>query len=402
MSEQALSDLKILDLTHYIAGPYCTRLLAGFGAEVIKIEKPRVGDATRRTGPFLNDEPHPEKSGLFLYLNANKKGITLNLKSKQGGEIFKRLVKDADVLVENFSPRVMARLGLDYETLEKINPALVMTSISNFGQTGPYRDYKLSELILYGMGGLMQTTGLSRREPVKNGETVSLHKLGFCAATGTLGAYLGSVFNGVGQYIDMSMIEALITNEEKAVYLVAYQFCGDEQPRMASIEAGYPYGMYPCQDGYFDLQGGSAYWDRVVNMFGDQEFLKDPKWYTPTAQQSLALKEEFEVFLLNWSMQHTKQEIMQTAQEHRVPCGAVQDVAEVFSDPVLNERDFFMEVSHPLVGKLKYPGRPFIMSETPFQAQRPAPLFGEHNKEVYAELGYAEEDLAHLAEWGVI
>ncbi|MFC2033234.1 CaiB/BaiF CoA transferase family protein [Chloroflexota bacterium] len=402
MTERALEGVRVLDLTQYIAGPMATWLLAGYGADVIKIERPDGGDPARKLGPFYHDETSPEKSGLFLYLNMGKRGTTLNLKHPLGVNIFKELVKTADIVVESFSPGVMARLGIDYETMEKINPGLVMTSISNFGQTGPYRDYKISELILYGMGGMMQTTGSSRREPVKNGETVSLHQMGFYAATGTLGAYLGSVFQGVGQHVDMSMIEALITNEEKAAYLIAYQHCGDEQPRMSSIEAGYPYGTYPCEDGYFDMQGGSAYWDRVVDMFDDQEFLKDSKWYTPVAQADPALKEEFEAFLLNWSMQHTKQEIMQIAQDHRVPCGAVQDVSEVFSDSALNERGLFMELSHPLVGKLKYPGRPFIMSETPFQAQRPAPLLGEHNKEVYAEIGYAEEALAHLAEWGVI
>jgi crotonobetainyl-CoA:carnitine CoA-transferase CaiB-like acyl-CoA transferase len=402
MNERALEGVRVLDLTQYIAGPMATWLLAGYGADVIKIERPDGGDPARRMGPFYKDEVSPEKGGLFLYLNMGKRGITLNLKHPLAVDMFKELVKTADIVIESFRPGVMARLGIGYETLEKINPGLVMTSISNFGQTGPYRDYGISELVLYGMGGMMQTTGSSQREPVKNGETISLHQMGFYAATGTLGAYLGSVFQGMGQYVDMSMIEALITNEEKAVYLMAYQHCGDEQPRMSSIESGYPYGTYPCRDGYFDMQGGSAYWDRVVDMFADQDFLKDPKWHGPAAQADPVLKEEFEVFFLNWSMEHGKQEIMDIAQEHRVPCGAVQDVSEVLADPDLNQRGLFTEVSHPVVGKLKYPGRPFIMSETPFQTQRPAPLLGEHNAEIYAELGYCGEDLTHLAEWKVI
>jgi crotonobetainyl-CoA:carnitine CoA-transferase CaiB-like acyl-CoA transferase len=379
-----------------------TYLLAGFGADVIKIEKPDGGDPARKMGPFYHDEVDLEKSGLFLCLNRGKRGVTLNLKHPLGVSIFKELVKTADIVIESFSPGVMASFGLDYEALEKINPKLVMTSISNFGQTGPYRDYKASELIVSGMGGVMQNSGLNQREPVKKGGTVSLHQIGVYAATGTLGAYMGSVLQGVGQYVDMSMIEALITNEEKAPYLVAYQYCGEEQPRIASFEAGYPYGMFPCIDGYFDLQGGRAYWDRIVDMFSDEEFLKDPKWYTPTAQSDVALKEEFEAFLLNWSMQRTKREIMEIAQKHRAPCGAVQDVSEVFADPALNERGFFMEMSHPLSGTLKYPGRPFILPETPFELRGPAPLLGEHNKEVYAGLGYSEEELVQLGERGVI
>ena len=159
MMEEALAGIKVIDLTHYIAGPYCTRLLGGFGANVTKIEKPGEGDPARRMGPFLNDEPGPEKSGLFLYLNSNKKGITLNLKSNTGVKIFKELVKDADIVVENFSPGVMARLGLDYQTLEKTNPRLVMTSISNFGQTGPYRDYKSAHITAWGMRGGRYTDG---------------------------------------------------------------------------------------------------------------------------------------------------------------------------------------------------------------------------------------------------
>jgi len=162
--EQALSDVRVLDLTHYVAGPYCTKLLADYGAEVVKIEKPGEGDGARRMGPFLGDGPHPEKSGLFLHLNTSKKGITLNLKTRTGIEIFKKLVKDVDILVENFEPRVMTSLGMDYETLADINPRLVMTSISNFGQTGPYRDYKATELVISAMGPHMFFEGEHNRE----------------------------------------------------------------------------------------------------------------------------------------------------------------------------------------------------------------------------------------------
>ena len=155
----ALSGYKVLDVTHFIAGPYCTRLLAGYGAEVIKVEKPGSGDGSRRLGPFVGDDPHIEKSAQFLYLNTGKKSITLDLKTPAGVKIFKRLVKDADILVENFEPRVMSSLGLGYDTLSEINPKLVMTSISNFGQTGPYRDYKAAEIVEYALSGLMKMTG---------------------------------------------------------------------------------------------------------------------------------------------------------------------------------------------------------------------------------------------------
>ncbi len=192
MTEQALSDIRILDLTRYISGPYCTKLFADFGADVVKIEKPGEGDPARRMGPFFQDDPDPEKSGLFLHLNTNKRSVTLNLKSQAGKRILKELAKDVDILVENFSPRVMPALGLDYETLESINPRLVMASISNFGQTGPYRDFKASELIIYGMGGAMCTTGLGDCEPVKKGLNVIQYQGGNMAAAATMTALFGA------------------------------------------------------------------------------------------------------------------------------------------------------------------------------------------------------------------
>ncbi len=402
--EQALAGVRILDLTHYITGPFCTKLLAGYGADVVKIEKPGVGDPARRLGPFYQDEVQPEKSGLFLYLNMGKRGITLNLKHPMGVDIFKELVKKADIIVESFRAEVMARLGLDYETLERLNPKLVMISISNFGQTGPYRDYKISELVLRGMGDQMISSGRADREPMKTGETISMYQVGVVAAVGTVGAFLGSVFQGVGQHVDMSMMEALTVGgpNQKNTCLIAYQYCGEEEPRLLAEMAGYPFGAWPCQDGYFNIFGGRMYWDRIVKMLGEPEFLEDSKWTTPAAQADPYLKEEFEAFFLAWAMQHTKQECMEIAQKYRVPCVAVQDISEVADSTHFNERGFFVELSHPVVGKLKYPGRPFIMSESPFQVIRPAPLLGEHNHEIYAEVGYSGEDLAHLAEWGVI
>src|SRR4030042_465320 len=182
MAEQPLSDVRVRDLSWHIAGPACTKFFADYGAEVVKVESPDGGDPSRRLGPFYKDDPHPEKSGLFLFLNTNKRSITLNLKSATGKKIFKELVKHVDILVENFSPHVMPGLGLDYEALEKINPGLVMTSISNFGQTGPYRDFKASELIIYGIGGAMCSTGVGDCEPVKKGMNVMQHQGGAIAA----------------------------------------------------------------------------------------------------------------------------------------------------------------------------------------------------------------------------
>lgn len=167
MADQALSDIKVLDFSHLIAGPYCTKLLADYGAEVTKVERPNTGDGSRRLGPFPGDEPNGEKSGLFLHLNTNKRGITLDLKTAAAREIVFQLVQETDLVVESFRPGTMASFGLDYPTLKEVNPRLVMTSVSNFGQTGPYRDYKGSEIIFYGMGGEMYSTGSRSSKPVE-------------------------------------------------------------------------------------------------------------------------------------------------------------------------------------------------------------------------------------------
>ena len=217
MPEQALSDVKVLDLTWHIAGPYCTKLLAGYGAEVIKVERPGEGDPTRRMGPFFKDDPHPEKSGLFLHLNTNKKGITLNLKSATGKKILKALVSDADILVESFSPRVMPSLGLDYQTLEQINPKLVMVSISNFGQSGPYRDFKASEIVEYAMGGEMYSTGTAGREPLKLGGNVTQYQAGTVAAVATMGALYSAECQEVGQHVDVSIMETQAGSTDRRI-----------------------------------------------------------------------------------------------------------------------------------------------------------------------------------------
>ena len=211
MSPSALAGVKVLDLTHYIAGPYCTRILAGFGADVVKIERPGLGDGARRVGPFLDDEPGPERSGLFLYLNGGKRGVTLNLKSKRGAEIFREMVSEADVVVESFSPGVMERLNLDYASLKKISPKIVLTSISNFGQTGPYRDYKISHAGAWGMSGARYTNGRIGERPVQLARWMTHYVTGLYGTIGTATALFHRAATGLlGQHVDISMMDSAI------------------------------------------------------------------------------------------------------------------------------------------------------------------------------------------------
>ncbi len=401
MAEQPLSDVRVLDLTWHIAGPACTKFFADYGADVIKIERPGEGDPARSLGPFYQDDPHPEKSGLFLFLNTNKRSITLNLKTPTGKKIFKQLVKDVDILVENFSPHVMPGLGLDYETLEKINPRLVMTSVSNFGQTGPYRDFKASDAIIYAMGGAMCSTGVGDCEPVKKGMNVIQHQGGYMAATATMMAFYAARMQGIGQHVDVSLMETQMgAIDRRMSELLAYEYNKELTPRMDI--AGllqYPYGIFPCKDGYVDVAGGFMFIDRIERVLK----MSLVETYGGANQFDEAKREEFlNTIWYPWILERTRQEIFEVCQEGRVLSAPINTTEDLVTNPQFQERGFWAEAKHPVVGKLTYPGRPAACSELPWKIRRAAPLLGQHNVEVYTSLGYSKEDLVKLREGGII
>ena len=404
--EQLLSDVKVLDLTHHISGPYCTKLFADYGADVIKAEKPDEGDEARRMGPFAGGVPHPEKSGLFLHLNTNKRGITLNLKSATGKIIFKELVKWADILVESFRPGVMSGLGLEYRILEKINPTLVMTSISNFGQTGPYRHFKASEIIISGMGHSMHTQGAPEREPVKMGGNLMQYQSGLMAAVATMMAFLSSELQGVGQQVDVSLMETHLGSiDRRAMSLIGHTYNPTEvTERIAScIGLGFPIGNYPCKDGYFSIAGGVllGFWERTVKMMDMPELLEDSRFCTVESQKHLENYEAFLEIFLPWCMEHTVKEIISRGQSYRCLVAPVYTAEGLVNDPHMVARDSFAGIDHPIAHKVKYPCLPFRANDS-LQIRRPAPLLGQHNGEVYGQMGYSKEDLVKLRETGVI
>jgi crotonobetainyl-CoA:carnitine CoA-transferase CaiB-like acyl-CoA transferase len=352
-------------------------------------------------GPVFKDDPHPEKSGLFLYLNTNKRGITLNLKSETGKKIVKDLVAEADILVESFSPRVMPGLGLDFEALEKINPRLVMTSISNFGQTGPYRDYKASEVILYGMGGCMCSTGLGEAEPMKKGGNLVQYGGGTMAAVATMIALHGAETGERGDHVDVSLMEVQMGSIERRMSeLLAYQYNDELTPR--SDIAGllqYPFGVFPCKDGYVDVAAGFLWIDRLESVLG----IPLAERYGGTNQFDLERREEFfSQIWYPWAMERTKKEIVAACQKGRVLSAPVHTVADLLEEEQLKERGFWVEIDHPVVGKLTYPGDSMRSEDLPLAAGRPAPLLGQHNQEVYGELGYGVADVTRLRELGVV
>jgi crotonobetainyl-CoA:carnitine CoA-transferase CaiB-like acyl-CoA transferase len=398
---QALEGVRVLDLTRHAAGPLCTKILADYGADVIKIEQPGRGDPARWIGPFVGDIPHPERSGLFLHLNTNKRSLTLNLKSDTGRSILLKLVQWADILVENFRAGVMPALGLDYARLKEINPKLVMTSISNFGQSGPYRDWSASELVLYAMGHEMWGTGSPDAEPAGVANKLNLHLAGQAACMATLCVYYGVQLTGAGQQIDLSIMETLAAApDRRGVALVAYQYCGDRlrrQPAAQSTDPP-PY-LNKCADGLFEISVGITRWDALVRAV-DEEWIKDPAFRPPLNDR--ATSERFNSHWSPWCKARTKREITQRFQANGLPCAPLNTVADLAGDRQLMQREFFVRLDHPVAGLLTYPGAPFRINAPSYVIRRPAPLLGQHNVEILGELGYGAGELAALSANAVI
>ena len=405
MVDQALSGVKVLDLSQYIAGPYCTKLLADFGAEVIKIEDPQGGDGARRIGPFPKDDPDPEKSGLFLHLNTNKKSITLNIRCRTGIEILNTLVKEADILVESLKPEVISTLGLSYEIISEINPRLIMVSISSFGQSGPYRDYRANDMAMLAMGGLMYITGDADREPLRTGGSQAQYATGVAALASTMLAFYGRDEVGVGEHVDVSTMETIVANLEST--LLNYGYYGAISGRGWHRHApAWPVDVYPCRDGYFVLAASGVGGTGLTNLalLVERPDLVDHPLFSPfdPRPRMEASLEEFDSFLLPWFTERSKMEIVEKAQELKLAFAPVVNTDELLSDPQLKSRSFFTEMDHPIAGKLTYTGAPFKMSETPWYGGR-APLLGEHNEEVYCQrLGYSRRDLVLLRGCGCI
>ncbi len=391
---QALDNLTILDLTHHIAGPYATKLFADFGANVIKVERPG-GDIARQLGPFQGNEPHPEKSGTFFYLNTNKRSVVLDLKTAAGREALAALARKADLVVENFAPGTLDRLGVGYDFIRGINPGLPLVSISNFGQTGPYRDYHLSDLTLYAFAGEMYSMGETDREPVKMAGTAALFESGAAAAVAMMGAIFASKRHGIGQHVDISLAETHFGGvDRRHATAIAYQFSGRKTLRVASHGGGMPGGIYPCADGYVDFTNAGLYPDRVKDMVGNPEWMDDPRYSDPAQRLNPAVIEEWNANFIVWCLERTKREIWAEARRARVLCGPMFTMEDLFTDPHFRERGFWATASHPALGEVTLPGRPLIMEKGGWQLRRAAPLLGQHTAEVLAEVGFDPEALA--------
>lgn len=394
--EQSLSGIKVLDLTHYIAGPYCTKMQADCGAEVVKVEAPGQGDPARKCGPFPNDEPHAEKSLLFLYLNASKKSITLNLETETGAKIFKELVKKSDALIEDYAPGSMQSLGLGYETLEPLNPGLVMTSLTSFGQAGPYRDYKATDIVQQAIGGWMYSGGQPGRQPLKGPAFLSHYVAGLFALVATMTALHHRNRTGTGQHVDVSAIEGFLL-----AYLsfTAYSFWGQVIPRTGSP---YPYTILPCKDGYIGVNIlTQGQWELLCQFMGMPELIDDPRFVDGFRRAEH--RDEITALLTRWLEDKEKDYLFHEGQSWRIPFCLIPNTEEILRQEQHRQREYFVKVQHPLAGELTQPGAPFKMGRTPWRMASLAPLLGEHNREVYGGwLGFSHQDLIQLRQAGIV
>jgi crotonobetainyl-CoA:carnitine CoA-transferase CaiB-like acyl-CoA transferase len=398
----ALAGLKVLELGDLVAAAYATKLMADMGAEVLKLENPG-GDRTRQRGPFPGHTPHPEKSGLFLYLNTNKLGATLDIAQPEGFALLEKLAAEADVLVHDFAPTEMDRIGLSYERLRQINPRLVMTSITPFGLTGPWRNRRAEELTTWSAGGLMVLNGGGpahpEMPPLKTFGSQSRFQGGVHAATATMAAVLAQARDGEGQHIDVSIQEVLASQLELTfeywpyMKLIATRLGRKPIQPMEALECkdGWIYAC--CVEehqwrGFVEAMGNPEWANEEI--FGDR-FKRADNW------------EALELFLKDYLSEHTVLEVYKAVQQRRVPFAPVSTIGDLISSEHLKARGFFVEITQPQAGTHKYPGAPLKYGATPWTIRKPAPVLGQHNEEIFGRrLGLPPERIAELKRAGVI
>ena len=392
----ALQNLKILDLTRALAGPFCTLMLGDQGADIIKIELPQSGDDTRHWGPpFIQTE-----SAYFLSINRNKRSLTLNFKEPEARQIFLRLCANADAIVENFTPGVMDRFGLGYDTIRSANPQIIYAAISGFGQTGPYRPLPAYDQIMQGISGLMSLTGEPHGEPQKVGIAVSDIGAGMWAAFAIMAAAHHRAQHGQGQYLDISMLDGQVA---WLTYQAAYLFATGQPP--ARLGAAHPnlcpYQAFMCQDNkYLNLAVGS---ERIWERFRDAmqlDQLSNPQY--ATNGDRVTHRHQLVPYLQQTFLTQPVAQWVETLQKASVPCGPINDLADVFADPQIQAREMLQQMTHPTLGPIQQTGIPIKFSQTPGQLRLPPPLLGQHNHEILTDLGYSPDQIASLKQRGVI
>ena len=407
---KALEGVRILDMTHVQSGPTCTQILAWFGADVIKVERPGEGDPTRGQ---LRDKPGVD-SLYFTMLNCNKRSITLNMKSDRGKEIFTDLVQNSDVLVENFAPGAIDRMGFTWERLQEINPGLVFASIKGFGP-GRYENFKAYEVVAQAMGGAMSTTGFEDGPPTATGAQIGDSGTGIHLVAGILAALFQRTSTGKGQRVTVAMQEAVLNltrvklrDQQRLTHGPLREYPNDnfgtEVPRSGNASGGgQPGWALRCAPGgpndYIYVIVQPPGWAPIAELIGKPELAEDPDWATPVAR--LDKLDKMFALIEQWTEQHTKFEVMDKLNALNVPCGPIMSTAELIADETLADLGAVVEVEHPQRGTFKTVGCPIKLSDSPVEVQT-SPGLGEHNSVIYGSLGISSAELDDLKTAGVI
>lgn len=404
MAGGALDELAVIDLGEMVSAPYCAKLFADFGADVIKVETPGRGDLARRWGPFPGDEPHLEKSGLFHFLNTNKRSVTLDVTRPEGRDLLLRLAAKADVVVENYLPKQLPAWGLGYAELSAANPDLVLISITPYGQTGPYADWNGYDLNAYHLSGASSRyCGRPGEAPLEHGTFAADFFGAASAAAWGLAITYGRKQVGGGQHVDVSCAEAIAAAFVGGQNIGGYAQDGVFEKRTGvGMPLGAPATIVPCKDGYvwmLALEPGQ--WNGLVRVMGD------PEWAQLEMFQDMFVRAQnsdvIYPMIEEWTMDHGKFEIMEKCQEAGCPITAVFTVEEAAEHPHLKERGYLVDLEHPVLGSVRDLGAPFKLPECPGGPTTAAPLLGQHNSDVYgAFLDLGSHDLAALERDGII
>jgi crotonobetainyl-CoA:carnitine CoA-transferase CaiB-like acyl-CoA transferase len=391
-----LHGVTVLELAQIMAGPSCGALLADLGAEVIKVEKMPGGDDTRRYAePSIQGE-----SAAFMMMNRNKRGIAVDLKTEGGRRVLRRLVETADVLTENYRRGALDRLGLGYDALKAVNPALIYCSISGYGRTGPAADKGGFDLIAQGVSGLMSITGEPGRPPVKVGSPVTDMNAGLLAALGIVSAYVHRLKTGVGQFVDTSLLEAGIhqTAWQAAIFFATGVSPG---PGGSAHVLAAPYQAFPTADGWINIGGANqANWERMARTVGVPELITDPRFIDNSAR--MAHREALTALLGERLQQRPTQDWLQALDAAGIPAGPIQDIGTMTRDPQTLAREMVVELEHPVAGTTRALGVPVKFSATPGSVRRPAPTFGQHTREVLLAHGFGAADIEQLVRDGAV